>query len=279
MQTELDKTRFLSRPYSRRIVENCFMIIDMSTIGFGIDVGGSGIKGARVDLETGEFVGDRIKIATPKPATPDAVAATCAEILAIAEWEGPVGITLPSVIRDSFVLSAANIDPTWIGVDVRELFARHLGEQREVSILNDADAAGLAEVNFGDPAAAKGAVILLTFGTGIGSALLVDGQLFPNTELGHLIIDGKEAESFASSAAKDREELGFTKWSKRVSVALAEYERLLNPSLFIVGGGISRKADKWVPKLTVTTPVVPAQLRNRAGIVGAAMAVQQHLHP
>lgn len=250
----------------------------MTRIGFGIDVGGSGIKGARVDLESGEFIGDRIKIATPQPATPEAVADTIAEILRIAEWNGPVGITLPSVIKNQIALSAANIDKSWIDTDVQALFAEHIGE-REYSVLNDADAAGLAEVAYGDPRAKEGVAILLTLGTGIGSAFLVGGTLFPNTELGHLIVDGKEAEKYASSAAKDRDELSFSQWAKRVSKILKEYERLFWPSLFIVGGGISRKADKWVPKLTNDTPVVPAQLRNRAGIVGAAMAAESGIKP
>lgn len=250
----------------------------MTRIGFGIDVGGSGIKGARVDLESGEFIGDRIKIATPQPATPEAVADTIAEILRIAEWNGPVGITLPSVIKNQIALSAANIDKSWIDTDVQALFTEHIGE-REYSVLNDADAAGLAEVAYGDPRAKEGVAILLTLGTGIGSAFLVGGTLFPNTELGHLIVDGKEAEKYASSAAKDRDELSFSQWAKRVSKILKEYERLFWPSLFIVGGGISRKADKWVPKLTNDTPVVPAQLRNRAGIVGAAMAAESGIKP
>ncbi len=250
----------------------------MTTIGFGIDVGGSGIKGARVDLETGDFIEDRIKILTPKPATPEAVAKTCKEIIDIAQWDGPVGITLPSVIKNQIAHSAANIDPTWIGINVAELFSKHLGD-REISVLNDADAAGLAEVRFGDEAASKGSVMLLTFGTGIGSALLFDGTLFPNTELGHIIIDGQDAEHFAASRIKDEEGLSYKEWAKRVDIVLHELARLFNPGIFVVGGGISRKAHKWVPHLQVTTPVVPAQLRNRAGIVGAAMAAEMNLKP
>jgi polyphosphate glucokinase len=254
------------------------MLVAMSNIGFGIDIGGSGIKGARVNMDDGEFVGDRIKIRTPQPATPEAVAQTVAEIVRTSEWTGAVGITLPSVIRGQVAHSAANIDPTWIGVDVHELFDRHLGG-REVSVLNDADAAGIAEVAFGDPRAREGSVLFLTFGTGIGSALLVEGQLFPNTELGHLMIGKQEAEYRASSAAKDRDGLSYKKWAKRVSRVLNEYERLLNPGVFIVGGGISRDHERWVPLLDVDTPVFPARLRNRAGIVGAAMAVAAHLAP
>jgi len=254
------------------------MLGAMTNIGFGIDIGGSGIKGARVDLDNGDFVGDRIKIATPRPATPEAVAETVAEIVRLAEWDGPVGLTMPSVIKAQIARTAANIDESWIGTDVHELFARHLGD-REITVLNDADAAGIAEVAFGDPRARQGSALFLTFGTGIGSALLIDGHLFPNTELGHLMIGDFEEEERASSAAKDRDELSFRKWAKRVNRVLAEYERLLNPGAFIVGGGISREHEKWVPLLEVEAPVFPAQLRNRAGIVGAAMAVAAHVTP
>ena len=189
-----------------------------------------------------------------------------------------MGITLPSVIKNKVVLSAANIDPSWVGVDSHELFAKHL-PGTDVHVLNDADAAGVAEAHFGDPLAKSGAVMMLTFGTGIGSALLIDGVVFPNTELGHMIIDGQDAENIASSRIKDVEELSYKKWAVRVDKVMHEYERLFNPTVFVVGGGISRKADKWVPLLTIETPVVPAQLRNRAGIVGAAMAVEAGLHP
>ena len=218
----------------------------MSKIGFGIDVGGSGIKGARVDLETGEFVGDRIKILTPKPATTDAVAETIVAILDQAEWDGPVGITLPSVVKNQHAHTAANIDPSWVNTDLTELFSRHLPERR-VHVLNDADAAGLAEVKFGHPDASHGSVIMLTFGTGIGSAFFQDGVLFPNTELGHLAFKNSEVEKYASSAVKDNEELSYTQWAKRVSKVLTEFERLFWPSLFIAGGGISRKSEKWIP--------------------------------
>lgn len=231
-----------------------------------------------MDLSTGAFIGDRIKILTPQPATPEAVAEVTAQIVEKAAWEGPVGVTLPAIIRNQVARSAANIDPTWIGTDVRELLTRHLGD-REISVLNDADAAGLAEVAFGDPRARSGSVLFLTLGTGIGSALLIDGTLYPNSEVGHIEINGKEAEHRASSAVKDRKGLSYEKWAKRLDKVLAAYERLFSPSLFIIGGGISRKADKWLPYLTVETPVVPAQLRNTAGIVGAAMAVAEHVTP
>ncbi|MEJ5927115.1 ROK family protein [Corynebacterium sp. H128] len=250
----------------------------MTQLGFGVDVGGSGIKGGVVNLETGVLAGERIKILTPQPATPEAVADTVAQIVSQAGWDGPVGIALPSVIKKQHALTAANIDPSWVNTDVHELFGRYLAA-REISVLNDADAAGLAEATFGAPEAATGAAILLTFGTGIGSAFLLDGELFPNTELGHMIVDGKEAEKYASSAAKEREELSYSKWAKRVDKVLHEYEKLFQPAAFIVGGGISRKHEKWVPRLSVETPVIPAQLRNQAGIVGAAMAVEKHLAP
>ena len=244
---------------------------------FGIDVGGSGIKGAEVDLATGEFVGDRLKIATPQPATPEAVAEVVAQIVSEKGWDGPVGITMPSVVKDQVMLSAANIDKSWIGVDAQELFSQHLDVP--FTVLNDADAAGLAEVAYGDEIARTGSVLFLTLGTGIGSALLLDGHLFPNTELGHLTVDKKEAEKQASSAVKDREELKTKQWAKRVNRVLHEYEALLNPSAFVIGGGISRKFDKWGEYLDINTPVVAAQLRNRAGIVGAAMAAKEGVRP
>ena len=232
-------------------------------VGFGVDIGGSGIKGALVDLDEGVFIGDRHKIKTPKKSTPENVAAVVAEVVEHFEWDGPVGITLPAIVHGQVAHSAANIDKSWVGTDLQELFHAHLGD-REISVLNDADAAGVAEAAHGVTEASKGAVIFLTLGTGIGSALLIDGE---------------HAEHFASSAVKDREDLSYKQWAKRVSVALNEYDRLFSPDAFIVGGGISRKADKWIPKLTVETPVIPADLRNTAGIVGAAMAVHDHLQP
>lgn len=244
---------------------------------FGIDVGGSGIKGAEVDLATGEFIGDRLKIATPQPATPDAVAKVIAQILAEKNWDGPVGITMPAVIKEQVVRSAANIDKSWIGVDAQELLSQYL--DAPFTVLNDADAAGLAEVAYGDEVARSGPVIFLTLGTGIGSAFLLDGQLFPNTEIGHLIVGEKEAEHQASSAVKDREGLKTKQWAKRVNRVLHEYEALFNPSAFVIGGGISRKFDKWGEHLSIETPVVAAQLRNRAGIVGAAMAAKEGIRP
>lgn len=258
-----------------------------SDIGFGVDIGGSGIKGARVDLGTGEFIGDRIRIPTPRPATPEAVADTVADLLLQAGWDGPVGLTVPGVVTDQTARTAANIDPSWIGTDCRELFTTRLaaagvagaGSAPEFTVLNDADAAGIAEVAFGDPKATSGSVLLLTFGTGIGSALLHDGELFPNTELGHLLFPAMDAEDWASAAVRTREDLTYREWAGRVDRVLHEYVRILNPTTIIVGGGISRKHEKWVPKLTVDVTVVPAKLRNRAGIIGAALAVRDGVRP
>lgn len=249
-----------------------------ATTSFGVDIGGSGIKGAMVDLNTGEFLGERHKIATPRPATPEAIAHTVATIVHSKDWDGPVGITLPAVVVQQKVLTAANIDPSWIGVNAHDLFSSYL-PGRDITVLNDADAAGLAEIRYGDSKARSGSVLFLTLGTGIGSALLMDGTLYPNSELGHLLLGDVEAEWWASSAAKDREELSTKKWAKRLSSVLNEYERLFHPQLFVLGGGISRKFDKWGPLLTVSTPVIPAQLRNTAGIVGAAMAATSGFQP
>lgn len=243
-------------------------------LGFGIDIGGSGTKGALVNLHTGEFVGERIKFETPKPATPEAVAATAARIVEQAEWDGPVGITLPGVVRGSTMLTAANIDPSWLHTNIHEVFGAHLGD-RPITFLNDADAAGLAEVAYGNPQAKSGAVIFLTLGTGIGSAFLVEGKLFPNTELGHLFVDGEEAEKLASSGVKKSLGLSYQEWAPRLEKVLSEYERLFNPTAFVIGGGISRKSARWLPLLQLATPIIPATLLNRAGIVGAALAARE----
>ncbi|MDH6680782.1 polyphosphate glucokinase [Rhodococcus sp. LBL1] len=242
----------------------------MGALGFGVDVGGSGIKGATVDLATGELIEDRIKIETPHPATPEAVAATAAEIVARARWEGPVGITLPSVVTSGIARTAANIDKSWIGTDARAVFSRALGG-RDVTVLNDADAAGLAEDRYGAGKDADGVVVLLTFGTGIGSAVIHNGVLLPNTEFGHMEVDGREAEHRAASSVKDTRGLSYKEWAAEVTRVLCRFEDLLWPDLFIAGGGISRKHEKWIPRLENRTPVVPAALLNTAGIVGAAM--------
>ncbi|TVT31318.1 ROK family protein [Amycolatopsis rhizosphaerae] len=250
-----------------------------ATRGFGIDIGGSGIKGALVDLEKGALIGDRLRIDTPRPSTPEAIAEVVAQVVAHFGWEGPVGITLPSVIKKGVALTAANIDPSWIGTDADALFAKRLGLRVEdVVMLNDADAAGLAEIRYGDPAACQGVTTLLTFGTGIGSALFQDGKLVPNTEFGHVEVDGHDAEKRAAASVKDNEGLSYPHWAKRVNRYLTVLENLIWPDLFIVGGGVSKKADKWVPLLDIRTPVAVASLQNNAGIVGAAAAAAEGLH-
>ncbi|GAB3478942.1 polyphosphate--glucose phosphotransferase [Amycolatopsis cihanbeyliensis] len=247
-----------------------------ATRGFGIDIGGSGIKGALVDLERGRLIGDRLRIDTPRPATPEAIADVVAGVVEHFEWDGPVGITLPAVIKKGCAHTAANIDPSWIGTDADTLFAKRLGKDVEdVAMLNDADAAGMAEVRFGDPAGRKGVVTLLTFGTGIGSALFHDGKLVPNTEFGHLEVDGHDAETRAAASVKDAEELSYPEWAERVQRYLSVLEGLLWPDLVIVGGGVSKKASKWVPLLDVRTRIIVASLQNNAGIVGAAAAAAE----
>jgi len=237
----------------------------------GIDIGGSGIKAAPVDVATGMLVAERVKLATPQPAEPHAVADIVRQLVAGFSWTGPAGIAFPGVIADGVTRTAANLDLAWIGLDARALFGKATGLQ--VSLINDADAAGLAEMKFGAGAGRKGTVLMLTFGTGIGSALFIDGILVPNTEFGHIEIRGHDAEQRASEHAKELHELSWGKWAGRVDEYLAHMEALLSPGLFIVGGGISRKSDKFLPLLTgLTAPVVAAKLHNDAGIVGAAMA-------
>jgi len=239
--------------------------------GFGIDVGGSGIKGGIVDLETGQLIGDRIKLLTPQPATPSAVAKTIAEVVKAFGWTGPLGVTYPGVVTHGVVQTAANVDKSWIGTNATDIIGAELGGQA-VAVLNDADAAGLAEERYGAGKNLTGLVVLLTFGTGIGSAVIHNGTLIPNTEFGHLEVGGKEAEKRAASSVKEKNDWSFEKWAKEVTKVLVSIENAMWPDLFIAGGGISRKADKWVPLLENRTRVVPAALLNTAGIVGAAMA-------
>jgi polyphosphate glucokinase len=239
--------------------------------GFGIDVGGSGIKGGIVDMDTGLLIGERIKLLTPQPATPSAVAKTIAEVINGFGWTGPLGVTYPGVVTHGVVQTAANVDKSWIGTNARDIIGAELNG-REVTVLNDADAAGLAEERYGAGKGNSGLVVLLTFGTGIGSAVIHNGKLIPNTEFGHLEVDGKEAEHRAASSVKDKNNWSYEKWAKQVTRVLVAIENLVWPDLFIAGGGISRKADKWLPLLENRTPVVGAALLNTAGIVGAAMA-------
>ncbi len=247
--------------------------VDLSDAAYGIDIGGSGIKGAAVHTATGDLITPRVRIATPQPSTPDAVAAVVKKLVEQADWHGRVGATFPAVIQHGIARTAANVDASWIGADADSKFTAATG--LEVTVLNDADAAGIAEARFGAAKDIPGVVILLTFGTGIGSALLVDGKLVPNTELGHLELDGHDAETRASAAVRDRHKMSYQKWAKRVQHYMAKVEGLFTPDLFVVGGGVSKDADKWVPLLELRTPVKPAQLLNNAGIVGAAMAAAE----
>lgn len=252
---------------------------ESTNTGFGVDVGGSGIKGGIVDLDTGELVGERFKLATPQPATPDAVATTVAAVVREFGWTGKLGVTYPGVVTNGIVRTAANVDRGWIGTDAAKVISAELGGQ-EVTVLNDADAAGLAEERYGAGKDNTGLIVLLTFGTGIGSAVIHNGVLLPNTEFGHLEVGGKEAEHRAASSVKERKEWNYQRWTEEVTKVLVAVENAIWPDLFIAGGGISRKADRWIPMLKNRVPVVPAALLNSAGIVGAAMAAQGiHVEP
>jgi polyphosphate glucokinase len=238
----------------------------------GIDIGGSGIKAAPVDTAQGKLLAERVKLETPHPAMPDAVANVVGKLVEAFSWTGPAGITFPGVVVDGVTRTAANLDQAWIGLDTRALFNKVTG--LSTALINDADAAGLAEMSFGAGAGQRGTVLMLTFGTGIGSALFRAGILVPNTEFGHIEIRGRDAEHRASERAKEQHDLSWEKWAERVDEYLQHMERLTAPDLIIIGGGVSRKADKFVPLLTnLRATVVPATLHNDAGIVGAALAV------
>lgn len=243
------------------------------TPGFGVDVGGSGIKGCTVDLRTGSLEEERVRMPTPQPATPEAVAEVVATITGEFGWHGPMGVTLPCVLKNGIALTAANVDQSWKGTDAAGLFSDYC--RVPVTVLNDADAAGLAEMRFGAGRDHDGVVLLLTFGTGIGSALFIGGELVPNTELGHLQVDGADAEDRAAASARDDEALSWPDWAARVSRYLQVLEDLIWPDLIIAGGGVSKKADKWLSLVECRTPVVVAALRNEAGIVGAAAAAAE----
>lgn len=235
----------------------------------GIDFGGSGIKAAPVDLATGEFAAERQRIDTPARSTPEAVAEVMRDLVGrFPDAQGPIGVTIPAVVRHGVVHSAANIDESWVGTDAHALLSRAL--DRDVFVLNDADAAGIAEMRYGAARGRDGLVILTTLGTGIGSALLYDGVLVPNSELGHLELDGHDAERRASSAAKDEHDLSWAEWAERLTRYYRHVEALFSPDLFVVGGGVSKNADEFLPLLDIETEIVPARLRNTAGIVGAA---------
>ncbi|MEV8098790.1 polyphosphate--glucose phosphotransferase [Kitasatospora sp. NPDC085879] len=242
----------------------------MTTV-FGVDIGGSGIKGAPVDLADGRLAEERFKVLTPRPSSPNAVVEAVVEVVRHFGHQGPVGLTFPGVVVAGRTRTAANVDKDWIGMDAEGLFREAL--DLPATVLNDADAAGVAEVTHGAGRGRGGTVLLLTFGTGIGSALFVDGTLVPNTELGHLEMRGKDAERRASSAARERHGLSWAEWAPRVDEYLDLVEMLFSPQLVIIGGGVSRKHDKFLPLLRDRdAEIVPAELRNDAGIVGAAMA-------
>src|SRR4051794_33279587 len=235
----------------------------------GVDIGGTGIKGAPVDVEEGKLAGERFRILTPHPATPKAVAEVLAEVVEHFDWHGPTGATFPAVVKNGVTMTAANVDKSWIGADAAGLFSDRLGQS--VVVLNDADAAGLAEVRFGAGRDRKGVVLMITLGTGIGCGMFLDGQLVPNTELGHIEIDGKDAETQAADSVRERKDLSWKKYATRVETYLRTLDALLWPDLIIIGGGASKKADSWLPRIDVRPEVVPATLLNEAGIVGAAV--------
>jgi polyphosphate glucokinase len=239
----------------------------------GIDVGGSGIKGAPVDTKTGELIAERVRIKTPEKAEPTPVAEVVAQIARSFEWKGPIGIGFPAPIKGGVAMMAANISEKWIGTNADELFTKITG--CACTMINDADAAGMAEMAFGAGRGQVGTVIMVTLGTGIGSAIFYRGKLLPNTEFGHIEIEGEEAEARASDAARQRDDLSWKKYAKRLNRYLKTMEKLFWPDLFIIGGGISKESDKFLPLLTVDIHVVPALLLNEAGIIGAAMAVQR----
>jgi polyphosphate glucokinase len=238
----------------------------------GVDIGGSGIKGAPVDLQAGTLAAERKRVVTPQPSTVKHVVRATAEV--VREFGDPsrVGITFPGVVVGGVVKTAANVDKSWIDAPAAELFAAEIG--RPVTVLNDADAAGIAEMAFGAGRGQAGVTVMLTFGTGIGSALFLDGRLVPNTEFGHLELHGVDAELRASDRARQDEDLGWHAWAKRLQAYLEHLQMLLRPDLFVIGGGVSKKAEHYLPLLQLATPVVPAALQNNAGIIGAALAAK-----
>ena len=240
----------------------------------GVDIGGSGIKGAIVETETGQLQTERFRLKTPQPATPQAVAATLKELVAHFEWQGLIGCGFPAVVQQGVAKTASNIDKDWIGTNAVELFGKQTGCNTFVA--NDADAAGLAEVTFGAGRNQPGVTIIITIGTGLGSGTFVDGILVPNTELGHFQMHGDIAERYASDAARKKYELSWKKWGGRFNEYLQEVETLFSPDLIILGGGASKKHEKFFEYLDTNARVVPAQLRNEAGIVGAALFAKYH---
>jgi polyphosphate glucokinase len=242
----------------------------MRGLAFGMDIGGTGMKGAVVDLSDGTLAAPRFRLETPRPATPEAMARTAQQVAANFDFKGPCGVTFPGVVTHGVVRTSANVDSTWQGTHLAELLTPRL--PGPVTVLNDADAAGLAEARYGAGKGQQGLVVMITFGTGIGTALIYDGQLVPNAELGHIELDGHDAETKAAASAREREDLSWENWGKRADRYLRHLENLLWPDLFIFGGGISKKPEKWVHLLNTRTPFVVAAMANNAGIVGAALA-------
>lgn len=236
----------------------------------GIDIGGSGIKGAPVDIENGVLLSERCRIPTPQPAKPKSVAKKVSEIARYFDWQGPIGCGFPGVVQHGITRTAANVHQKWIGANAAELFSEATG--CPVKVINDADAAGLAEMAFGAGQGRMGVVLLVTLGTGLGTSLFINGLLLPNTELGHIEIDGKDAELTASAAARTRQDLSWKKWGKQLNTYLTRLESLIWPDLIILGGGVSKRHEKFMPYITVQAEVAIAETFNQAGIIGAALA-------
>ena len=237
---------------------------------FGLDIGGSGIKGAPVDTRTGELVGERIRVPTPKDGKPDDVVETAVKVLSRAGWDGPVGVGFPGVVKEGVIHTAANVHKSFIGFDLGERLRQELGSP--VSIVNDADAAGLAEIRWGAGIGVSGVVLMLTLGTGIGTALFIEGKLVPNTELGHIELRGGDAELYASDRARKVHNLSWPVWAGRLVEYLRKMEDLFWPDLIIIGGGVSKRSEKFLPHIQTRTEIVPAEMLNAAGIAGAALA-------
>ncbi len=265
-----------SIPFARRGIPSADLVEEAMNV-LGIDIGGSGIKGAPVDTNTGDLLQERHRIPTPQPSAPRAVAEVVKQMAAHFDWDGPIGCTFPGVVMHGVVYSAANVDKRWIETPGADLFSEYTG--CPVHLINDADAAGMAEMKLGAGRGLAGVVLMLTFGTGIGSALFTEGVLVPNTELGHLEVAGKEAEHRAAARIRKDKALSWKGWGRRVNKVLGEFEALFSPDVFIIGGGVSKQYDKFLPHIETRAKVVPAEMLNDAGIVGAAMSAQHQLGP
>ena len=238
-------------------------------IALGIDIGGSGIKAAPVNLLDGSLTQERLRMETPQPAQPETMLAAVEQLVSAFSWQGPIGCTFPGIIRNGITCSAANVAAQWIGHPTEAVLTEMLGQP--VHLLNDADAAGLAEMRFGAAGEHQGTILMLTLGTGLGSALFINGTLVPNTEFGHLLMHGDSAERYMTNSARKRERLSWAEWAARINEYLTMTDHLLSPDLYILGGGVSKKHQKFLPMLAANAPILPAKLRNRAGIVGAAI--------